>query len=118
MGLAGHEVIDTIGHALRRPAGATLLAWDFTAGGYTDALIDEEGSANAPLTSADVNLDNDTGLWGYTVGFAGPGEYTVAFTCQAADDFPDAANDGIELIESSDSPITIVVDHDSTVDFS
>jgi hypothetical protein len=83
-----------------------------------DAIIDEEGSDNAPLTSADVNLDNDTGLWGYTVGFVGPGEYTVAFTCQAADDFPDAANDGIELIESSDSPTTVVVDQDSTVDFS
>jgi hypothetical protein len=81
------------------------------------ATIDEEGSANAPFTSADVNLNNDTGLWGYIVGFVGPGDYTVAFTCQAADDSSDGANDGIVLIESSDSPTTVVVDQDSIIDF-
>jgi hypothetical protein len=80
-------------------------------------IIGEEGSNNAPLTSADVGLNSATGLWDYTVGFLAPGEYAVAFTCQAADDFPDAANDGIELTESSDSPTTVVVDQDSTVDF-
>ena len=81
------------------------------------ATIDEEGSANAPFTSADVNLDNNTGLWGYTVGFVSPGDYTVAFTCQAANDSSEEANDGIELIESSDSPTTVMIDQDSTVNF-
>jgi len=81
------------------------------------ATIGEEGSANAPLTSAGIALENNSGLWRYTVGFVGPGDYTVAFTCQASDDSPEQGNDGIDLLESSDSPTTVVADQDSIVNF-
>ena len=82
-----------------------------------DAIIGEEGSDNAPLTSAAVGFSNDSGMWGYTVGFVAPGDYTAAFTCQAANDSPDTPNDDITFVESADSPTTVVADQESTVDF-
>jgi len=82
-----------------------------------DATIGEEGSDNAPLTSAAVSFNDDSGLWDYTVGFVAPGMYTVAFTCQAADDSPDRDDDGIVFVESADSPTEVVADRDSTVNF-
>ena len=54
--------------------------------GAAGTPIGEEGSSNAPLTSASVNWDTDSNQWRYTVGFVAPGEYKVAFTCQAAGD--------------------------------
>ena len=82
-----------------------------------DAVIDEEGSGNPPLTSASVRLNNGSALWEYNVGYLAPGDYSVAFTCQAADDDPEEPDNGITLIESSDSPTNVVADQDSTVDF-
>ena len=85
--------------------------------GGEGTIIGEEGSADAPMTSADVSLNGVTALWEYVVGFVAEGEYTVAFTCQAGDDSAEEANDGIEFVESADSPTTVIVDQDSTVDF-
>ncbi|MGE5625157.1 MAG: DUF4382 domain-containing protein [Bacillota bacterium] len=39
----------------------------------------------APLTSATVALDTNTGAYAYTVGFLAPGSYTLAVTCAATD---------------------------------
>jgi uncharacterized protein DUF4382 len=86
--------------------------------GGDGTVIGEEGSADAPLTSATVNLDNDSGQWSYTAGFIAPGEYTVAFTCQAENDSSESADNGIEFTTSPDSPTTVVADQDSTVNFS
>ena len=77
----------------------------------------EEGSANAPLTSAAVSLDNSSGDWSYTIGFLAPGAYTVAFTCQASDDDPDKADDDIEFVGTDDSPAQVLADQDTPVDF-
>jgi len=82
-----------------------------------DAIINEEGPDSGPLTSAAVAYNDDSGLWDYTVGFVAPGDYTVAFTCQAADDSPDSGDDGIVFVESTDSPTTVTADQDSTVNF-
>ncbi len=83
-----------------------------------DAIISDEGSEeNAPLTSAAVRFNDDSGLWDYTVGFVAPGMYTVAFTCQAADDSPENGDDAIVFVESADSPTEVVADEDSVVDF-
>ncbi len=79
--------------------------------------IGEEGSSNAPLTSASVSLDADANQWRYTVGFVAPGEYTVAFSCQAADDSAADPDNGIVFTESQDSPIMIIADQDSVVNF-
>lgn len=62
-----------------------------------DVTPDDIGSKAGPLTTADVRLD-DNGEQAYSVPFLSPGLYTVAFTCQAADDVipdegePDADN--------------------------
>lgn len=83
--------------------------------GADGVVVGEEGSANAPLTSASVSL-NET-AWEYTIGFIAPGDYTVAFTCQAADDSAENPDDGISFVASADSPITVVADQDSVVNF-
>jgi hypothetical protein len=103
---------------------ASLLTGDCTDNAYEvyvyqgdDALIGEQGSEHAPDTSASVSLNGDTGLWDYTAGFLPPGDYTVAFTCQAGDDSSEAADDDIDFINSPDSPTTVNAGQTSTVDF-
>ena len=51
-----------------------------------DATVDDIGSASEPLTSALVNLDTVNG-YVYELGFMHAREYTLAFTCQADQDF-------------------------------
>jgi hypothetical protein len=83
----------------------------------TGADIGEEGSSSAPLTSASVNWNADSNQWDYTVGFLAPGEYTVAFTCQAAEDSAEVSDNGTFLTESPDSPTIVVANQDSVVNF-
>ena len=81
-----------------------------------DAIIGEEGSVDAPYTSASLRL-NDDGQWQYTVGFLAAGEYTLAFTCQAADDSSESASDDISFVESIDNPVTVLAGQNSTLNF-
>ena len=82
--------------------------------GGDGTIVGDEGSDNAPLSSAAVTLDGSD--WRYTVGFLPPGEYTAVFTCEAAND-TNAPDEDIAFISSSDSPTTVVADQDSVVDF-
>ena len=52
----------------------------------SDATVDDIGSASEPMTSALVKLDPVDG-YVYELGFMHAGEYTLAFTCQADQDF-------------------------------
>ena len=55
-----------------------------------DAVPDDLGSAGEPITTAPVSRNEAmAGAYSYTVPFLDPGQYTVAFTCQALDDHPD-----------------------------
>jgi hypothetical protein len=83
-----------------------------------DVTIGDEGSENAPLTSATVALDGESGLWSYEAGFLPPGDYTVAFTCEAENDDPEIGGEELNFYESADSPTTVVDDENSIVDFS
>lgn len=56
-----------------------------------DATVDDIGSANEPLTTAMVKLNDGTGDYEYEIGYLNEGEYTIAFTCEADLDF--AADD-------------------------
>ena len=103
---------------------ASLLTGDCTADAYAvyvyqgaDATVGELGSSNPPDTSAQVTFDLDSGLWGYTAGFLPPGDYTVAFTCQAGADANEAPDDGIEFVGSPDSPTTVIAGEESVVNF-
>jgi hypothetical protein len=45
-----------------------------------------------PVTESAVTLDNGTGQYGFTAAYLPAGQYTVAFTCQADQDNPAAAD--------------------------
>ena len=64
--------------------------------GY-NATVGDMGSANSPLVTAPVKVDEDmAGAYRYTVRY--PGQYTVAFTCQGLDDNPDTDEVGANEI--------------------
>jgi hypothetical protein len=56
--------------------------------GDIDAVepANDQGEAD-PMATAKVKQDPDSGVYEYVVGFLPPGDYTVAFTCQADLDF-------------------------------
>lgn len=94
-------------------AGFAVYVYEGSAGTVTG----EEGSENAPLTSAGIIWNADESSWNYTLGYLMPGNYTVAFTCQSAEDSPESAGDNIIITESDDSPTTVTAGQDSTVNF-
>jgi len=73
------------------------------------AVVDDEGSANPPLASALVVFDEDSGEYRYEIGFVAEGPYTVAFTCQSADDTPDL-DDDIDFVGAADVDVTAGAD--------
>lgn len=70
--------------------------------------------ATSPVVTGDVKLNINTGTYQYTIGFVQAGTYTVAFTCQALDDQPQAA-DNIKLIQPQ--VVTVQANKTATVDF-
>jgi len=68
------------------------------------ATTDDLGSDAEPVTTTGVSL-NDNSLYAYTVGFLEPATYTVAATCQADQDDPEADNE-IELVGAVDLTVT------------
>jgi hypothetical protein len=54
------------------------------------------GADDKPLTSAEVKQNSD-GAYKYTVPFLSAGTYTLAFTCQAPEDDPEA-HDYIDIV--------------------
>lgn len=65
---------------------------------------DDLGSTAEPLTTTGVSL-NDSSLYAYTVGFLEPATYTVAATCQADQDDPEADSE-IGLVGAVDLTVT------------
>ena len=59
------------------------------------ATVDDVGSASEPLATALVKLNTGSGDYEYEFGYLNAGEYTLAFTCMADQDYDaDDANDG------------------------
>jgi len=90
--------------------------------GSTITPDDIDGVAPEPLTTAEVRLDDMSGAYFYRVPFLAPGNYTLAFTCQAADDrVPDDENPGADvndpIVFTSGTDATVVADQTTTVDF-
>jgi hypothetical protein len=84
-----------------------------------DILPDDiDGILPDPLTTADVRLNND-GNQEYMLPFLSPGDYTVAFTCQGADDaMPDPENSALPVdnaIEFTAGINTTVLDGQTTI---
>lgn len=93
-------------------AGCTPAVYVFE--GFNVTPHDISGSPSDPVTTATVKLDNGTGQYQYTAAFLEPGDYTVAFTCQAAQDDP-TQNDGI--VFSGTANVTVTADTVTTHNF-
>jgi len=75
---------------------------------YTGASVvpDDVGGAGVdPVASAAVTTDTTAGVSSYTLAFLIAGDYTVAFTCQAAADAPDA-DDAIAFAPVANATVT------------
>lgn len=82
---------------------ATSLGAVYVFGGADATLADVNGSATDPVASALVKI-NDDGEYHYHIGFLEAGDYSVAYTCDAASDNPDEVN---ELTFAALEPISI-----------
>jgi Domain of unknown function (DUF4382) len=86
------------------------------------AVDDIDGIDPEPLTIADVRLDETSGEQRFRATFLAPGDYTLAFTCQAGDDeVPDdevpAADVDDPIAFTAGVNATVVADQTVVVDF-
>ncbi|MBI2383040.1 MAG: DUF4382 domain-containing protein [Gammaproteobacteria bacterium] len=95
-------------------AGCTPAVYVFEGANRTPDDVDD--IPPEPLTSATVALDAATGQYRYRAAFLAAGDYTVAFTCQAAADDPGSDDFGIEFIGTRNA--AVAANRDTTVDFS
>lgn len=79
-------------------------------GDDADGDVDEVN----PLTTAEVTLNGDTGVYEYEIGFVATGDYTIAFTCQSLGDLPDT-DEAIEFVQPQN--VTVQAGQESVVDF-
>ena len=75
---------------------------------------DIDGIDPEPVSTANVTLDPNDGMYKYTAGFLEQGDYTVTFTCQASNDMPDV-DDAIEFVMPMDA--MVVAGEITTVNF-
>ncbi|WP_420428287.1 DUF4382 domain-containing protein [Algiphilus sp.] len=80
--------------------GAAIYVYD-----DTSAAPDDLGSANAPMSTATLTLNESTGVFEYTAAFLAPERYRAAFTCQAAGD-DNEADDAIVFSEPQNVAVT------------
>lgn len=101
----------TIANELAGVEGCTPAVYVYAGADFAPG---DEGSATAPLGSAQVTLDELDGVFRYTAAFLPPGDYTVAFTCDAALDDPDRDDD---IVFVTPTTATVVDGQTTTVDF-
>lgn len=87
------------------PAGCTPAVYVYTGAGVTPQDI--AGTASDPVTTAMVKLDTGSGEYRYEAAFLPAGDYTVAYTCQAALDDP-TVSDG--LLFSGTATVSVTAD--------
>ena len=97
------------------PAGCTPFVYVF---GGSNVVPDDLDPAPAPdvdpLLSVPVNLNTNTGVWGFRVSFVEAGSYTTAFTCDGAKDAPDAED---TLVFSPPVNATVTANQTTTISF-
>lgn len=79
-----------------------------------DTVPDDIGSATEPLVTAGVELDAQSGEFRYRVAFVPAGDYTVALTCAADADDPEADDD---IAFEGAANAVVVAGETATVDF-
>lgn len=94
--------------------GNAVYLYDGPAAATGDIYIDEMGaplSSDNPVAVAPVKQDSG-GVWRYRFGYVSPGDYTVAFTCQARGDDP--STDDAVLMQSASS-VTVTTGSTATM---
>ncbi|NVJ65778.1 MAG: DUF4382 domain-containing protein [Gammaproteobacteria bacterium] len=81
--------------------------------GYDSAVDDMDGVEPDPITTDIVEVNADS-LYEYEIGYVEAGDYTLALTCQAANDDP-AVDDVIEFINQQN--VTVEANQTVEVDF-
>ncbi len=80
--------------------------------GQDATVVDVQGVDGDPLTTALINYDDPD--YAYTIGFVAAGDYTIAYTCEADVDDPEAAD---TLVFVGPTNVTVTADEVSTVNF-
>lgn len=100
-------------------AGNVVYVYEGDLGAMMMSPDDIDGVEPDPIATADVRLNDATGNQEYLVPFLSPGDYSVAFTCQAGDDtVPDPDMLGLmvdEEISFTDGGSVMVMDGETTV---
>lgn len=81
--------------------------------GYDAETDDIDANEPEPITTTTVEMNTD-GFYEYEIGFVQAGDYTLAFTCEAANDNPET-DDAITF--STTQNVTVTVNETATVDF-
>ncbi|MHC9511680.1 DUF4382 domain-containing protein [Kangiella sp. M94] len=81
--------------------------------GYDAETDDIDANEPEPITTTTVELNTD-GFYEYEIGFVQAGDYTLAFTCEAANDDPET-DDVITF--SATQNVTVSANETATVDF-
>ncbi|HKJ10358.1 MAG TPA: DUF4382 domain-containing protein [Gammaproteobacteria bacterium] len=96
----------TVGTSLN-PGGSGCTPAVYVYSGSNVAPTDLGGSGSTqPLLVAPVKLDSQSGKYRYKAAFLSAGDYTVAFTCDAAQDNPDQADPGVSFSSPDNATVT------------
>lgn len=93
--------------------GCSAASGVYLFAGYDAETDDIDASEPEPITTSTVEMNTD-GFYEYEIGFIQAGDYTLAFTCEAANDDPET-DDSINF--SATQNVTVTVDETATVDF-
>lgn len=98
------NIIGIVPNSLITP-GCTPAVYVFAGANTTPTDINNNAPpASQPLMESAVTLNNNTGDYVFTAAFLPTGKYTLAFTCEAAQDNPNAA-DNISFTSTGSAPV-------------
>jgi len=97
-----------------RPGGCTPAVYVFSGAGATPDDMDTDNTNPDPVTTASVNTTDGT----YKAAFLEAGDYTVAYTCDAAADDPTVDNTADNTVTfSNTAPVTVTANSTTTRNF-
>jgi hypothetical protein len=105
-------IAGTVATALVTPPNCTPAVYVFAGSGVTPDDID--GIDPDPVTTASVKFDSSDSQYKYTVAFLEPGDYTIAYTCDAALDDP-TVDDALSF--SGTTTVSVVAQGTTVHDF-
>ncbi|MCW9028445.1 MAG: DUF4382 domain-containing protein [Kangiella sp.] len=108
----GH-ISGLVDETLLNAEGCSEASGVYLFAGYDAETDDIDANEPDPITTTTVEMNTD-GFYEYEIGFVQAGDYTLAFTCEAANDDPET-DDAITF--STTQNVTVTVDEVAVVDF-